>query len=210
MLLPTMMRMIDNEHLVDDNYISLQSQNISVVEVGAYSQVFANLIQFLGIKTLIITDIDSVDNDGKQCKVSDGLNSCNSSINFFLGTKALATLKSSTSNILSFDSEKWIKDDNGYLNVTYQCDIEGYYPRTFEDAFFAQNKKFIIDNIDNFASLKNKSSIQENLDPYDFSNENIIKKTTFALDILYYSTRELNNWTMPKYIKDGLEWISKN
>lgn len=37
----------------------LLSQNISIVEVGAYSHIFEKFIDFIGVKSLIITDIDS-------------------------------------------------------------------------------------------------------------------------------------------------------
>ena len=53
-LLPAMMKKIDQE--TSEN--PLLSQNISIVEVGAHSQVFEKFIDFIGVKTLIITDID--------------------------------------------------------------------------------------------------------------------------------------------------------
>lgn len=55
LLLPAMMKKIDQEN--EEN--PLLSQNISVIEVGAYSHVFEKFIAFIGIKSLIITDIDS-------------------------------------------------------------------------------------------------------------------------------------------------------
>ena len=54
-LLPAMMKKIDNEY--PEN--KLLSQNISVVEVGAHSKIFEKFIDFIGMKALIITDIDS-------------------------------------------------------------------------------------------------------------------------------------------------------
>ncbi len=55
-LLPAMMRKMDQEN----NYkMPLLSQNISIIEVGNYSEIFSEFIQFLGTKTLIITDIDT-------------------------------------------------------------------------------------------------------------------------------------------------------
>ena len=56
-LLPAMIRKIDQENEYD---IPLSSQNISIIEVGNYSEIYAEFIDFLGIKTLIITDIDTV------------------------------------------------------------------------------------------------------------------------------------------------------
>ena len=55
-LLPAMIRKLDQEHKYD---IPLSSQNISIIEVGNYAEIYAAFIEFLGIKTLIITDIDT-------------------------------------------------------------------------------------------------------------------------------------------------------
>lgn len=58
-LLPAMMQKIDNEEPKESNELKLLSQNISIVEVGAHSQIFEKFIDFIGVKSLIITDIDS-------------------------------------------------------------------------------------------------------------------------------------------------------
>ena len=48
----------------------LLSQNISIIEVGAHSHIFIPLFDFLGIKVLIITDIDAAtkNNNGRYVK----------------------------------------------------------------------------------------------------------------------------------------------
>lgn len=56
-LLPAMMKKIDQEDTSDT--IALLSQNISIIEVGAYAHIFEKFIDFIGVKSLIITDIDS-------------------------------------------------------------------------------------------------------------------------------------------------------
>ncbi|WP_224652436.1 ATP-dependent nuclease, partial [Pectobacterium versatile] len=64
-LLPAMMRKIDQVDAAqawkDGVFppIALLSQNISVIEVGAHSQIYEIFLQFIGVKTLIITDIDA-------------------------------------------------------------------------------------------------------------------------------------------------------
>ncbi|BCZ46663.1 ATP-dependent endonuclease [Clostridium gelidum] len=58
LLVPAMMKKIDDEDKATD-ILPLLSQNISVIEVGNYSQIFDKFIEFIGIKALIITDIDS-------------------------------------------------------------------------------------------------------------------------------------------------------
>lgn len=65
-LLPAMMKKIDQEE--NDTDISMLSQNISVVEVGAYSHIFERFIEFIGVKSLIITDIDSAKPEPKRDK----------------------------------------------------------------------------------------------------------------------------------------------
>src|SRR5699024_760409 len=62
MLIPTIMRKVDieeNKRLMEedkeDDFLPLLSQNISIIEVGAYSQIFEEFIRFIGIKSLILT-----------------------------------------------------------------------------------------------------------------------------------------------------------
>lgn len=69
-LLPAMMQKIDNEEPIAENELKLLSQNISIVEVGAHSQIFEKFIDFIGVKSLIITDIDSFYKE--QAKDKDG------------------------------------------------------------------------------------------------------------------------------------------
>ncbi|NHN25732.1 AAA family ATPase [Flavobacterium jejuense] len=74
-LLPAIMKKLDNEYTEN----KLLSQNISIVEVGAYSQIFEKFIDFIGMKSLIITDIDScylapvMEKDKITPKLKDGL-----------------------------------------------------------------------------------------------------------------------------------------
>ena len=57
-LFPAMMKKLDQD-CPPGKVTRLLSQNVSIVEVGAHSQVYGKFIHFLGIKTLIITDIDT-------------------------------------------------------------------------------------------------------------------------------------------------------
>lgn len=61
-LLPTMMQKVDIATPIEQgsNIMPLLSQNISIIETGAHSQAFRKFFDFLGIKVLIITDIDPV------------------------------------------------------------------------------------------------------------------------------------------------------
>ena len=63
-LLPYMMKKIDLEDKTK-KFLPLLSQNISIIEIGNYAQIFKNFIEFLNIKVLIITDIDAATKDNK-------------------------------------------------------------------------------------------------------------------------------------------------
>lgn len=203
-LLPAMMKKLDAENKETDEYFPLLSQKISTVEVGNYSKVFDKFLEFLEIKTLIITDIDSV-KDQKACNVSEGTETSNSSIKHYLPGKRWDEIKSIS------ESDRVFSHGNTEIYLTYQSEENGYFGRSFEDAFISLNLKFIQKNKDNFDSLKNKSMLEESPpDYFEISNSCINKKTEFATDILFASAEKLTEWQTPSYINQGLLWLAKN
>lgn len=232
-LIPAMMKKVDQES--DD--LPMLSQNISIVEVGAHSQVFEKFIDFIGIKALIITDIDSVkiekDENGndkrKACKVTDenASLSSNSSLGFFLETNVLSELidkdfeKMRLKRELQDDeSKKWVVSEKGYIQLVYQMkerneNGDDYHARSFEDAFAHLNKSFLKDKDNKFDSLTKKhlDSFREGeIDVYDFSNKAINSKPSFAIEILLNSEEDNDgnkfiNWKTPFYLKLGLKWL---
>ena len=212
-LLPAMMKKIDNENNKTKNYTPLLSQKISIVEVGAYSHIFDKFLIFLGIKTLIITDIDSVkpDANGGKCKVSEGTHTSNASIKHFLKDVDFNALKNllPASKILSKNNNSWEKNKDGLICIELQTEQNNYYARSFEDAFISENLDFVKSNKENFKSLKNKDKLDEKIpDYYDIADACIDKKTLFATEILYYSSGNYTEWEVPEYIKEGLLWLS--
>jgi len=231
LLLSSIMRKLDLGSK-DDGLVPLLSQNISVVEVGAHSQIFEKLIVFLGLKTLVITDIDtykmevSIDKktgkprlykktgEGifkpKACPVEEAEGYGNHAIAFYTDKISFDDLKllALGNTICGCKSGKWKVDPKGTLYLAFQQMEGDYHARSYEDAFFSLNRDFILDNLDKFPSLKNKDYIEE-LDPFEFAQECIGHKTGFALDILYASDKDYSNWQIPGYIKTGLEWLKK-
>jgi len=231
-LLPSMMKKIDNENQKETNYNPLLSQNISIVEVGAYAHIFDNFLTFLDIKTLIITDLDSVksekqkDDNGKIKTNKDGSSkiikkanpvlasddTSNASIKYFLKGVDFNTLKDlpHKSKILSKNKNNWKEDKDGLICIAYQTKQNGYHARSFEDAFISLNLEFIKSNKEKFKSLKKKVML-DGSEPnyYGIADTCIVKKTLFATDILYYSNEKFSEWQVPEYIKEGLLWLSK-
>lgn len=218
-LVPTLMRKVDIEeekkHTAageQDEHLPLLSQNISVIEVGAYSQIFEKFIDFLGIKALIITDLDAVNGDGKKCDVATGIDYSNEAIKFFFNNPSLAELKGFTvaNKLFTKVAGAWKNQAEGQLSVVYQTEENGYNARSFEDAFIHINKVYINDNKAGFRGLQNKELFENGTGAYELAERCIKKKTHFALDILYHSNADFSNWEIPAYIKEGLLWLKKD
>ncbi len=233
-LLPEMMRKIDAADPTTTN--PLLSQNISIIEVGAYAHIFEKFIDFIGMKSLIITDIDSshyvttTDKNEKtktveqKCRVDNGLFTTNHSLSYFLGSYVnTSTKKMDLSRLLSLSGEekiikkcektrKWIPDTKGHVLVVYQTHENNtknisYCARSFEDSFFHINRKFIVNRLDDFKSLKNRKYFRGySKDSYYLAEKCIDKKPSFAMEILLNSLGN-EDWKIPSYIREGLLWL---
>ena len=214
-----------------DHDSPLNSQNISIVEVGAHSQVFDHFIHFTGLKTLIITDIDSarikVENDDKKkskksleaCAVVDGTHTTNGALRHYLGlTKSeleaegdLDDLRVRTSDQKQLSkTDKWAIDSNdGAIFVAYQTKEANYEARSYEDAFIHINREFITNNIDSFHGLKNTHHFADaSMNAYELADKCVLKKTHFALDVIYHEGIDgSGDWEIPSYISEGLRWL---
>ncbi|WP_445722628.1 AAA family ATPase [Flavobacterium sp.] len=158
-LLPAMMKKIDNEF--QEN--KLLSQNISIVEVGAYSQIFEKFIDFIGMKSLIITDIDScylapvMEKDKITPKLKDGVplfknekcpasdvnanRTTNNSLLFFHEKKRedlsyFKELKIESKSLLKYENRKWKTDINGNLLIVYQTEELNNHARSYHARSF--------------------------------------------------------------------------
>ena len=220
-LMAEMMRKLDEENKSNSDWLEnrLQSQDISILEVGAYSQHFKELLDFIGIKTLIITDLDSINvRNRKATYVSDpeATLTSNSSLKTFFGTSILEILKNledSQKMLNSNDGGKtWEVSKNGQIKIAYQTEENGYYARSFEDAFFAKNIGFVKENFSEFKGLKNRNTFEKNPnDYYEIADKCIDKKSAFALDLILLDGEGETGkrWEIPGYIKEGLEWLQK-
>lgn len=220
-LLPYMMKKIDLEDKTK-KFLPLLSQNISIIEIGNYAQIFKKFIEFLNIKVLIITDIDAakemITKDNKRetekCNPVEATKSTNFSIKNYLGE----TLKSKNKNnefkkIATLSKkEKIVKCGSSEIMIAYQVKEEGYQASSFEDAFISINYDFIKENKNGFSEgLKNQKKLnEEEIDFYELTQKCINKKSSFAIEILLCSDENYSDWKIPKYIKEGLEWLKEN
>lgn len=199
------------------NYIPLSAQNITVIQVGANAKAFRHFIEFLQIPILIITDIDTVYRKvGEKkitypaCSVSDTecCNTSNATIKYYYGAPEF--IHGCSKHIRWFEdikshSQKCISD---YVNVSYQCEENEYYPRSFEDAFINVNLLKLKEQQTQLLGLKNKDEINTNDNIYDLTQKIIDKKSDFASSLLYIAyTNKSVEWKTPKYIQEGLKWL---
>lgn len=223
-LMPMMMHKIDNKEKPTEDTMPLLSQNISVIEIGAHFHTFMPLFSFLGTKVLFVTDIDSVkaekkiDKNGKEktvypsCHPDEGTHTSNASIKEFFGDE-IDTSNNQFKELIGKNAENKIKDN---MRIAYQIPESdgGYQASSFEDAFIALNKDFILKNKEGFheyGALKNFENTDiENGNYYNFALNNVKKKPAFASSILYFDDengKDDEKWKVPKYIEEGLLWI---
>jgi len=194
LLLPRMIEKVDEEQNSEQ---PLASQYLSVMEVGgAYAHIFFDLLDFLELRTLIITDLDIVNSadKNKKCKVSEGDHSSNACINAWFKTdeKASNPTKDELLKKTKIDKEK------GYRLLVYQIPEKDNEPcgRSFEDAFMLANQ----------AAFGVSAETPEEREQKAWDAAKDVGKTDFALKHAIEDT----TWNVPRYIAEGLKWLSKN
>ncbi|APF32847.1 ATP-dependent nuclease [Microbacterium paludicola] len=197
LLLPKMIQMTAQD---------LGQKYLSIIEVGgAYAHLFRSMIEFLNVQTLIITDIDSVDpnQNRKAVPVESTMVSSNPTLTKWLPAKA------SISDLLEATTDS---KTNGRVRIAYQVPevVGARTGRSFEEAFILANAEKLAG-----ATLAGTENAFKNGDGDRMASGEIEvgswgvakaigKKTDFAFDIAL-----LDDWVIPRYMKEGLEWLSQ-
>ena len=185
-LLPAMIRKTD---AAAAGQPQLGSQYLTVMEVGgAYAHRFFDLLSFLELRTLIITDIDAVKpNDGGKrvaVPVAEGLFTSNGCLKAWFGNDI-----SPEALLAKSEPDK----TTGLRCVAFQIPEQDGGPcgRSFEDAFILANPaRFPLEG-DQAAAA------------YALAGDQ--KKSTFALE----HAIEHTDWNVPRYIAGGLRWLAQ-
>lgn len=192
-LMPRLIEIVDNDPA---NTQKLSTQYLSVVEVGgAYAHHFLRLLDFLKLRTLIITDIDAskkvVSADNKttypKSKVAEATNTSNGCL------KAWFSKTISPVDLIAKVEADKIK---GTVRVAYQVPeaADGPCGRSFEDAFMLANSALF--------GIEGSTSVEKADHAWEVVGK--IGKTDFALKYAIDET----NWVIPHYIKEGLLWLA--
>jgi len=221
---------LDEDENLKNYYISVFNIN------GAYAKLYYPLIRVLKIPCLIVTDLDirregheknkknesegEENTDGsigyKQITSLKGRETTNETIKTFENIKAeeegLDTVKNDIENIEYFDDEN--------LYVVFQKDaVEGQFATSFEEALILTNfKDDILNNVlEQCKPRIYKDIVGEDRDytrlvvkSYEFQKKLADSKSDFANNLLYQLIVSADrDFSLPKYIRDGLEWLAK-
>lgn len=204
----------------------LESAYLTILELGgAYAHRFAPLLDFIGLPTLVITDLDSVDpsNNNSTCR-ADQQNAVTSNASIkslLLSMKEKQTqeekneckTKRKIASLITLTAKEKTCSGSNHRYVTFQQEIlvSGYAPdtkmtpRTFEEAFIYENiVKIREGKINAFVTLGKSPDLQidyENV--YQTVKAKSYNKVEFALTQI--GTDE--NWVTPAYIVEGLKWL---
>lgn len=208
MLMPLMIKRLNNSKLLN--------QYTSIIEVGgAYAYKFLELLDFIGVKTLVITDIDTVKSKkninkkgNKQivwsaCPVLNGEKTSNENI------KNWDTFKN-----LTIEELKTVKEKDkiiGNVRIAFQIPEKNKKcGRSLEEAILIKNTSIFAERDNLLASKdffkdKKEDDILEN--SYVITEKLLkkISKTDFTFDLM-----QIDNWQIPLYITEGLKWLEKD
>lgn len=169
----------------------LSAQYTTVMEVGgAYAHLFLDLLEFLELRSLIVTDLDAViEAGGTACAVHEGTTSSNACLKAWFADDEPFTLEGLQAKT---DQDKR-KSKN---RIAYQCPetVGGPCGRTFEDAF-------ILANSAKFGLVGATSDALELAARAEAARH---KKSNFALTYAITDT----DWVAPKYLIDGVRWLA--
>jgi len=193
--------------MIDKAANRLRTSYLTVLEIGgAYAHRFDELLAFLCIPHLIITDLDSVDAAGNHpaCRADAvGALTSNASLKHLLGVNSVADLMGLTNDqkhneargrFVTFQQDVVVTDGGATMSMR---------PRTLEEAFAYQNFTLFRNG-----TLSLGLTIPAALDDayqaiYDYIKSSRFKKTDFAMDMLASEA----NWQVPSYIAEGLRWL---
>lgn len=199
-----------------EKYKKLRQQYIAYIQVGgAYAKNYKKMIELLGIKSLIITDID-YDKDAESIGNINASKTTNATIKDFYRidnpssdpkVEDLYAWKDSKQNIIC----------NGLIYTCFQSDKDGY-SRTLEEAMLSQFYK--IDVTKSFTKrewMEKRSEAKLNYviptknfkddDPIrlrDILKSTVGSKTSFMYSVIMQNHTEK---TEPDYIQGGLKWL---
>ena len=206
-------------HFIRTKFPKLDQSYISLLEIGgAHAHRLKQLLETLGLLSLVVTDLDSIEESGTSKALpvrGKGHRTGNTTL------KDWVPKKESLDDLLDLaDGAKETADQ--FVRVAYQCPITVNYkedggeeeviPYTFEDSLALTNLELFRGYDEPIGLLKKLKSALEKDTLEDASKEmftNLEKgsKAEMALELLYLT--EPGKVNPPAYISDGLKWLEE-
>ena len=195
--------------IIEKSALGLSRRYVTILEVGgAHAHRFSGLLEFLSIPYLVITDLDSVEQDGqrKACRAdTKGARTSNASLKQFFGVESVAELrKLGAAEKTQMEHDRFIAFQTP-VKVRRDGESMDMLGRTIEEALVYQNLDMyrageIALGIEILESLP---EIYQAV--YELVRSGRLKKTDFALTMLGSSAE----WIVPGYISEGLAWLKR-
>lgn len=206
LLMPRLCELVDKS--LDDKH-KLARQYVTCVEVGgAYAHTFYPLLDFLELKTLVVTDLDStklVEKENKKkkmvktwekCPVTEGERTSNAAIKEWFRPEDGQDKDGWQITPAELVAKTTEEKQSGYRRIAYQIPEKpgtNVCARSYEDAL-------VLANPDRFEWPKEQDEATEAWE--------IAKGLAKADTALRFAIRE-KEWTVPRYIQEGLVWLSE-
>lgn len=196
-LMPRICQIVD-EGLPPES--KLARQYLTTVEVGgAHAHIFYPLLDFLELKTLIITDLDAVklvETEKKKkrwvkCPLAEGTQTSNAAIKAWFNEGKAKEAISLEELATKTEEDK----QRGYRRIAYQIPEAGSAAcaRSYEDALILANP--------------DKFKLGDQGDPASEAWE-IAQELSKAETALRFAIEEVE-WVVPRYIREGLVWLTQ-
>jgi predicted ATP-dependent endonuclease of OLD family len=209
-------------HFIRHRFPDLYKRYITILELGgSHAHLFRQLVEALGLTTLIITDVDAIDPTTRKSQPPTkgaGLVTANTTLKSWLPEKT------ALDELLDLHDEKKIRVDldEFSVRVAYQHAVKRALPsssaeveimaRTFEDALVFENLTFFsatqaAGTIGKVRDVLTQSSDAADLESNMHDLLKAISKAAFALDLLF--SEDPKELEVPTYIKTGLAWLQE-
>jgi predicted ATP-dependent endonuclease of OLD family len=211
-------------NFIRGHYEFLTQCYITLLEInGSHAHRLRGLIDALGLLTLVVTDLDAGDVEGKQVKAAPVKRGVGQLTNNNVLKSWIPEIEG-VDNLLAATPEQKTRDGDQLfaIRVAYQLPItvpkndgdekDEALPSTFEDALVFENKEFFSKLKGHGLVKKFSDALNENVDAHDtaaaiFDALRGGNKAEFALDVLL--SEEFNKLKCPGYIAEGLIWLEE-
>jgi predicted ATP-dependent endonuclease of OLD family len=208
-------------HFIREHFKSLNQSYVTLLEIGgSHAHRLRELIEHLGLVTLVITDLDAAEPTGDRSAKQPVR--CQGQITRNATLKTWLPAKEKVDELLDMSAFDKVKEYDPFFSVrvAYQCPVTVQFDEasaqvealsnTFEDALVFENLS-IFKNLEGDGLIKKfKDAISKHQTSPDLAQAifTILKtgdKAKFALDLLY--SQDPYALKVPTYINDGLSWL---